>query len=639
MQMQRHAEAMSVLPRPVWWYALDPENRGEMGIGGRARRMGERFRAAAVVLALCAACSNSESPAQGNPVIPRPTNLTVSIEPSRTSGVAPLAVFFDATATASPVSARAFHDLSYQWDFGDSGSGTWASSGKSRNADRGPVAAHVFEKPGQYTVALTVRDMGARLVGDGGIDTAVKSTVITVEDPDVVFAGQQTVCASTGSDFTGCPAGAEQVTAAELGPLQPRLASGKRLLLRRGDQWATTTGLVIRTPGPGLIGAFGTCVSPDARGLCANDPKVQSLVDTLNVIDMPAITGEKNDWRIEHISLSGPACDQSSGTGCGTAVGGLKNVRQVLLNCLKVEGFRVGLGTGDWEIPNDDIAIVSSEVSGANVNQVYIGASRLALLGNAFHDSPDSHVLRVWQAHLGVIRHNVIENASTASGLGRHALKLHGPAADSAVPKTERLVVGDNSFGASGPWPVAIGPQDAAANESVKDVIVENNLFRSATTSTPVQISLHIWAQDVTVRNNVFIGTGATSEYVGIDVSRRGVEPAAARVSAYNNTLFRAETAGSAVLVNAASSDVTAVKNNVVWGPPAASAGTGTVQSEANLAGGASPLFLDAPGGDFHLGAGSPAIDTGVALPVYGDFGGVGRPQRGGWDIGAFEAP
>jgi hypothetical protein len=625
---------------------------GFMGEG----RASKCSNAAAALLALCAACSkpgstvpdqrptnlavnaapNRTAPAAPLPAIP--TNLTVRFRPSRTAGVAPLAVFFDATATEWPGVARAFHDLDYRWDFGDAGSGTWASSGKSRNADRGPVAAHVFEKPGQYTVALTVRSTGPTPTGDGGMDPAVQSAVITVLDPAVVFAGPKTVCASTGSDFTGCPARAEHVTVAELGPLQPHVASGTRILLRRGDTWATKTGLTIRAPGPGLIGAFGPCTSPDARGLCANDPKVQSLVDTLNVIEMPPAAGEKNDWRIEHLSLSGPACDKSSGEDCGTAVGGLKNVRQVLLNCLKVEGFRVALGTGDWEIPNDDVAIVSSDVSRSSVNVVYVGASRLALLGNAFHDSPKSHVLRVWQAHLGVIRHNLIENASAASDDGRHALKLHGPAADSAVPKTERVVVGDNSFGASGPWPVTIGPQDAAANESVKDVIVENNLFRSATTRTPVQFSLQIWAQDVTVRNNVFIGTGAGSEYAGIGVSRRGVEPAPVRVTVYNNTLFRAETKGSAVLVNAASSDVTVVKNNAVWGPRA-SAGTGTVQAEVNLAVGAIPLFVNAPGGDFHLRPGSPAIDAGVAVPVYGDFDGVGRPQRGRWDIGAFEAP
>jgi hypothetical protein len=50
------------------------------------------------------------------------------------------------------------------------------------------------------------------------------------------------------------------------------------------------------------------------------------------------------------------------------------------------------------------------------------------------------------------------------------------------------------------------------------------------------------------------------------------------------------------------------------------------------------PLFVNAAGDDFHLGAGSPAIDTGEARPdVPADHDGIARPQGAGSDIGAFE--
>jgi MYXO-CTERM domain-containing protein len=59
--------------------------------------------------------------------------------------------------------------------------------------------------------------------------------------------------------------------------------------------------------------------------------------------------------------------------------------------------------------------------------------------------------------------------------------------------------------------------------------------------------------------------------------------------------------------------------------------GTGTLYVD--------PMFVDGSAGDFHLRAGSPAIDTGADLSaeVTVDFDGIARPQGAGWDIGAFE--
>jgi hypothetical protein len=51
------------------------------------------------------------------------------------------------------------------------------------------------------------------------------------------------------------------------------------------------------------------------------------------------------------------------------------------------------------------------------------------------------------------------------------------------------------------------------------------------------------------------------------------------------------------------------------------------------------PLFVDVGAGDFHLGAGSPAIDAGVAAPMAReDAEGNARPDCVAWDIGAYEA-
>ncbi len=114
---------------------------------------------------------------------PGTSPITVSLVPNRTSGVAPLAVFFDATDTKSTNTVRPFHELLYQWNFGDPNSGTWATSKKSKNTATGGVSAHVYEVPGTYTVSLVVTD------ADG--NTATESIVITVDDPNVVFGGEK----------------------------------------------------------------------------------------------------------------------------------------------------------------------------------------------------------------------------------------------------------------------------------------------------------------------------------------------------------------------------------------------------------------------------------------------------------------
>src|SRR4051812_45118189 len=102
--------------------------------------------AVSVVTLLCASSASAQ-------IAPRMT-------PSRVSGAAPLAVFFDANGTtcAGCDAVDTWHDLGYQWDFGDVGAGAWNLSTRSRMTDVGPSAAHVFESAGVYTVRLSVVD-------------------------------------------------------------------------------------------------------------------------------------------------------------------------------------------------------------------------------------------------------------------------------------------------------------------------------------------------------------------------------------------------------------------------------------------------------------------------------------------------
>ncbi|UCC32217.1 MAG: hypothetical protein JSU86_08025, partial [Phycisphaerales bacterium] len=82
---------------------------------------------------------------------------------SRRTGVAPLAVFFDAVDPANGVVQPGdvglpngdYAAMHYEWDFGDDASAMWAD-GKRKSQATGYIAAHVFEDLGTYDVRLTV---------------------------------------------------------------------------------------------------------------------------------------------------------------------------------------------------------------------------------------------------------------------------------------------------------------------------------------------------------------------------------------------------------------------------------------------------------------------------------------------------
>ncbi len=70
--------------------------------------------------------------------------------------------------------------------------------------------------------------------------------------------------------------------------------------------------------------------------------------------------------------------------------------------------------------------------------------------------------------------------------------------------------------------------------------------------------------------------------------------------------------------------------NGADWG------GAGTILVGAHNYWG-DPAFIDPGAGDYHIGAGSTAIDAGVDAGVSDDIDGDTRPVGGGYDIGADE--
>jgi len=572
--------------------------------------------------------------------------INLSLVAARSSGVAPLAVFFDASGTTANATTRPFHDLEFRWNFGDATAGTWNNGARpgvsSKNSATGPVAAHVFETPGTYTVSVTATD---------GTNVATTTTAITVQNPDTVFSGAKTICFSGSANYTDCPAGATQVNTSDFtAAVYDHIAPNSRLLFHRGEVFTAASSARIDKNGPGIIGAYGAGVAPVVR-MTSN---VSTLVISSNS------TPTLKDWRVMDLDFDGMNAFNSNADVAGIDAAGGFN--QLLVLRMIIRNIFRGISASHWQLsPGQNIydewavvdSVVTPIVAGCNGCdwRVYITGKRTAILGNLLDnmDTGGSHVIRSEYTAKGVISDNTISKPGTGVG---HAIKLHawdwiGGAGGNATPSTytEQVVISGNKIiGAHTPWTIALGPQDDSHDERVRDIIVERNWF---TAGPSTQVHIYNNASDATIRNNILDMSGA-AYHTFITVTRRGFEPAPSNVHVYNNTFYSGTTGDfEGVLIGQTVASISVI-NNLGSGPFASgqvmiSGTSGLTQSNNRLYNMPSALFVSSAPvnpADFGLSPTSPARESGLStIPVFSDFFRASRPLHGLIDVGAVEAP
>jgi hypothetical protein len=452
-------------------------------------------------------------------------DLSLAVSATRVNGVAPLVVFFDTLGTTSAATDRPFHELAYCWDFDDPDSGAFPTNGEPKNQAKGPVAAHVFEKPGTYAVTVTARDATGRF-SSRGVD-------IVVEDPELAFAGAATVCFANANDFEGCPEGAQQVTTSNMSALSEHIAPSTRLLLRRGDVFQGGS-VSINVAGPGLIGAFGD--------QAAARPRIEASDEVFGISgSQPAFA----DWRIMDLDVVGMADDayvinvggRSSDLLAlrirATNIAGGIHAPPSIIDYLNENGF-----PGHDVI--DVLAVQDCEfrdlVGGSGNNLSYIGAHHLIVQGTTMWNSAGGeHVLRLPWVDRGVISNNVLGEAPHPRAL----IKLHAPGFNlegiGQGKYSERVVLSGNAFHCTGAhdWSVVLSPQNEMADERLRDLIVERNFFLPGSTSLGLMLQ---GVDGVTVRDNVF--NRGTESRTCAEVSQRGPEPPSTNVVFLHNTCY-----------------------------------------------------------------------------------------------------
>lgn len=236
------------------------------------------------------------------------------------------------------VYAPVYHELEYEWDFGDSGGTSFfnvvniRSDKNDPNTARGPNVQHTFRDPGTYTVTCTVRDPKTGR-------TAQATNEVTVAAASSRFANADIFFIDPDNNSPDVPAGATVFT----DPSAALLASfGRSNPTRLMFAW----GSEVTIPVPAANAMDGTghyLVSPPDTGSGA-DP----IVNVTGSGALFRIDGMGNSFQMNGMDLRGPY-DVLSETGtvdCNAVVIST-SIRLVHIYNNKFQGFQDPvIGTG-----------------------------------------------------------------------------------------------------------------------------------------------------------------------------------------------------------------------------------------------------------------------------------------------------
>lgn len=596
----------------------------------------------ALLASLCAIAGAAPVAAAAAPI--SMANIVVS---KADSGVAPLSVFFDASAIKSPATDRSFMEMDCSWNFGDDDKATWRHGtgvNNRKNRAYGLVAAHVYETPGTYTPSVSCSD------GAYGSPLTMLAPIV-VEDPDAAHAGSHTRCYSRTGGFDGCPAGAARVTdaAGDFAVAIARdLRQGRRLLFRRGETWFTPRPAILDVNGPWTVGAYGDGAKP----------VVQRTGGSAILVFGRNGSNSHRDARVMDLALDGGSPEMPP----IVAVDFSGKFDQVAFLRVDIEranaGFVQSASKPNLSAPWDQFTVADSAIQpsqgGRGGNGMYLFSSRTAILGNLFDNmSVGEHNFRSMYWRGLVVSSNTFQNPNKKKAnltlRGPTWYKQFGPLP--AGTHSQHGIVSDNRFVGAPGVEIPVNTSIDASNESrTRYLIVERNWW-TGQVGTVTAIGLN--SSFSTVRNNIFdLSAGVGGQAIG--VTNNNDTQSATGNAIYNNTIYAKRslpTRVRGIRMFRGALD-TSIRNNLMYAPSAESVivvdtalGAGTVGTSGTLgnssdaqARNVDPLFTNASRNfskpsDFRPGAGSYAIGGGVGVPARHDF--LRKAHGAARDIGA----
>ncbi|MFK7946336.1 MAG: T9SS type A sorting domain-containing protein [Saprospiraceae bacterium] len=487
---------------------------------------------------------------------------------STVEGVAPLTVFFDATATTYDNQAiNPIHDLNYQWNFGDVYSGLWDFKPASRNTPTGAIATHVFDSSGTYIVELEISDFKG--------NSTIETIVIRVLSPER-FYESSTVCFSRDNDFEGCPENAQKVTFkdGDLSVAQAFVGDKRQLLFRNGDTVFVNKPLDIKWTNHLTIGNYGNCENKNAKEICSNAPVfVNEKSNTIIRISSPNGTQWASNLIIKDLKFINENTDSNT-----TAIFCQDYTKRNLLYRLEIDGFTHGI---HYDMENlwdkfhkqelfDEIVIANCKIKngvGAG-NLVTLSGKQSAILGSTLSNAIQGQSV----LHLPWMQQATITHNEFLYPAEKHfCLKLESPFSDTVRQRsaTRQVFITDNHFETyKGSEKIVEILPAHQKSKMLHDIILEGNYINTGTDNS-VEHGLVVGGENITIRNNIINGSGGNQKrYNGITISDVSLSDKSKKIRAYNNTIYRQDW-GKMVVGIRVDKDVEDVEitNNLVYTP------------------------------------------------------------------------
>ncbi|CAB4145059.1 PKD/Chitinase domain containing protein [uncultured Caudovirales phage] len=519
--------------------------------------------------------------------------INLSMTANRVTGVSPLGVVFDATATTASTTSNPFHDIEYRWNFGDTNAGTYtvgAPGQTNKNIATGAVAGHVFEiTEGSGTQTFTVT-----LTAYDGTNTVTQTKTITVTDPASVYSGTATVCLANSTPTAGvgsCPAGAATPAGASVfDTAMANCTANKRCLFKKGDTWTMATAYLPLTAANVSIGAYGTGSKP-------------LITASSGVGGVFTISDGADNMRIADIEVTGvvtPGALNNAILVVGYPVSNLLVLRTTFHN--SGGGLVIVSGARLVGVVIADSAWYDFYSSIGYFGETYTAA----IIGNTIGPIPESgnaeHGVRIQNGRTIAVANNTFEPANTAAGKQQLTVRSRDHSVGQAYDPytdTRYIHVSDNKFNAGGQAKVQFAPASYTQCDWGRDVVFERN-WTTYSNYASTSVGLSVEWEYVTIRNNIWdssaslntlssptsisivngqgVGTYCTATVAPSDVIDNRI-PAPSNIWIYNNTFYSSVAPPShdrdyfAISVNNGDPSTTrpvanvTIKNNLVYVP------------------------------------------------------------------------